>query len=73
MRYHEILPSTHPHIVQIVIDPAQFAEFRRLTEDVSEVRLLRHSDSTSDRWTLSIACASPKAARQLCRLLGVDQ
>jgi hypothetical protein len=66
MRYHEIIgPRSHPHIATIVINPADFQQFERLTEDRPEVRLLHCDDSEADCWALTLACASPEVVSLL--------
>lgn len=63
MRYREI--STHPHVIQITIDPVQFAEFERLTQDSRNVKLLLCEDREPDVWTLHVACASAGVAERM--------
>lgn len=64
MRRHEI---THPYVTEIRIDPAQFFDFKRLTQDAPEIRLISCDDSEPDLWTLRVACASEEVARRLQR------
>lgn len=56
---------THPHVIQITIDPVQFSEFERLTQDSKTVRLLRCHDSSPEVWTLHVACASAAVAERM--------
>jgi hypothetical protein len=66
MRYHEIIgPRSHPYIATISIDPADFRQFERLTEDRPEFRLLHCEDREPDCWTLSVGCASAEVASRL--------
>jgi hypothetical protein len=65
MRYREITgPTTHPYIVIITIDPCDFHNFERLTQDRDEVRLLRRDDH-ADKWLLHVGCASRETARRI--------
>jgi len=61
MPSHEI---THPYTAILTIDPAQFADFDRLTRQRHEICLLRRDDG-ADWWTLHVACASEDVVRRL--------
>ena len=61
MRYRPIAaPTTHPHIAEIGIDPADLRRLQRMAEDAREVRILDVDDSAADRWTVRVACASER-------------
>jgi hypothetical protein len=69
MRYHEIArrpaaPETHPYVVDIAIDPADFRKFERLMQDRPEVRLLCRVDGPRS-WTVHVACASAAVRKRL--------
>lgn len=55
---------THPYEITITIDPADFSEFERLTQDSETVRLIS-VDRDPDLWTLHVACASDEVAQRM--------
>ena len=62
MRYHDITPiqssTTHPHIAEIVMDPAKWSKFERAFEGRPEVNILRVDRQVPDAWIVYVACAS---------------
>jgi hypothetical protein len=59
MRLREITPpSSHPHVAEIRIDPADLHRLERLVEEDRTLRLLNVDDSEPDQWTVRIGCAS---------------
>jgi hypothetical protein len=68
MRYHDITPiqssTTHPHISEIVMDPAKWSKFDRAFEDRAEVSILRVDRQTPGAWIVHVGCAS-KEVRDL--------
>lgn len=61
MRSYEL---THPHNITITIDPVDFHDFQRLTQDSETVRLIS-VERDPDLWTLHVACASDEVARRM--------
>jgi hypothetical protein len=55
MRSHEI---SHPHVVELSIDPADCGRLERDVADARELRLLNIDDSAPDVWKVRIGCAS---------------
>lgn len=61
MRLDQItLPESHPHLVTIHIDPADWRRVERMIDDAPELRLLDLDGSHADRWTVRIGCASER-------------
>ena len=60
MRYDEInIPSTHPHLVTVRIDPAHLPRLRRYADNDDDVARIIHVDrNTADLWPVTVACAS---------------
>jgi hypothetical protein len=50
--------KSHPYVVAIVLDPAQWHYFERMFEDRPEVRIRKLDHRTADAWTVYVACAS---------------
>lgn len=66
MRYNEITPpTTHPYVVRIAVDPADFHRLENLIDDARELRMLGCDDSTPDIWIVQIGCASERVASHL--------
>lgn len=53
-------PTSHPHIVNIAIDPADRLRIERMIENSPELRLVDLDDRRADEWTISIGCASER-------------
>jgi hypothetical protein len=63
MRYSEIIvPATHPHVVTIHIDPADFDALRRRMDDHPELRLLDYDMTEPGLWPVRVGCASAETA-----------
>jgi ribulose bisphosphate carboxylase small subunit len=52
------VPSTHPHIAIIEIDPADHCSVTRLISKKPELRLVHCDDQQPNTWTLYVGCAS---------------
>lgn len=52
------LPTTHPYIATLTIDPADLSRFEQMAEDRPELRIRNTDCSEPDRWTVHVACAS---------------
>jgi hypothetical protein len=55
MRHYEL---THSHIATVTLDPARFADLRRLIENSREVLLLDVDDGLPDHWIIRVGCVS---------------
>lgn len=53
-------PPSHPHIAEIVIDPADWQKIERLIAEARELRLIALDDEQPDQWTVRIGCASQR-------------
>jgi len=60
-----IPPNTHPHVVTLHIDPVQYQQLERLSDERPEVRLLHCDSSEPDCWTVRTGCASAAIAERL--------
>lgn len=59
MRAREIIiPTTHPHVVTIDIDPGEWRRIERVIEERPELRLLHLDDGRANQWRVVIGCAS---------------
>jgi hypothetical protein len=74
MRYRDItlsggdrfrLPSSHPILAKITIDPANWPRFRELYSGNPATRILGHDDPESGALTVYIGCASLETRRRL--------
>jgi hypothetical protein len=71
MRLHQISPpSSHPHVAQITIDPADWNRIERVIDEARELRLLDLDDSQADAWTVRIGCASERVLKDVEDHLG---
>ena len=59
------IPSTHPYVAEITLDPADYYRFSCLTDDAPELRVLDVDKSQPDIWTVFVACASAETASRL--------
>lgn len=59
------IPAMHAHVIDIELDPADFARFSCLTNDAPEVRVIDVDQSQPDVWTVRIGCASDDVAHRL--------
>lgn len=64
-RRHGPIPATHPYVIEIELDPADYGRFCRLAEDAPELRILDTDQSLPDAWTVRVACASTETASRL--------
>jgi hypothetical protein len=67
MRYRDItadvsnrfqLPSSHPYLAKIVIDPVNWHDLQRLDADDLTIRILSHDTPCDGQMTVYVACAS---------------
>lgn len=65
MRYSDIeptiskrfrLPTSHPILTQIEIDPADWYRFERLAENTPEIRIITHDDPVNGWMTVYVGC-----------------
>lgn len=59
------LPTTHPYISEIRIDPAYWIRFANLAQGRPEVIILNCCTTMPDHWTISVACASAEVMKRL--------
>lgn len=52
------LPTTHPYLATLTIDPADWHRFEQMAEDRPEMKIRNTDKSGPDRWTVHVACAS---------------
>jgi hypothetical protein len=73
MRYREItadpsnrfqLPSSHPVLAQVDIEPADWHDFHRLDADNPATHIVGH-DILDGRMTVFVACASDEVRQRL--------
>jgi hypothetical protein len=74
MRYADIadtganrfrLPSSHPILAQITIDPADWPRLQQLYSDNPATRILSHDDPENGVLTVHIGCDSLETRRRL--------
>jgi hypothetical protein len=53
-----ILPSSHPILLKLAIDPVDWQRFNRLLEDDPGTRIMGHDEPSGGLMTVQIACAS---------------
>lgn len=53
-------PASHPYLVTLSIDPADWRRVERMIDDRPELRLLDLDDRHAERWTVTIGCASDR-------------
>jgi hypothetical protein len=66
MKYIEIethgkmlkLPASHPHFLELRIDPVDWFHLTQLAEDNPGVRIVGHDDPDGGLMTVRVACAS---------------
>lgn len=66
MRQIEITaPSTHPHVVELRLDPVMFDQLRRFERDTDAFRILSHNRGRPNTWSVWIGCASEAVAERM--------
>ena len=71
MKYRDIatgrfqLPSTHPNLATLSIDPADWYRLQELNADNPATRLLGYDEPHDERLTVYVACASREVRRRL--------
>ena len=73
MKYIEIesngksfrLPSSHPHFLELKIDPADWYRFNQLAEDNPAFRIVGHDFPDGGMMTVRVACGSEAVVEQL--------
>jgi hypothetical protein len=58
------LPTSHPNLAAITIDPADWYDFQRLDADNPATHIVGH-DILDGRMTVFVACASHEVRRRL--------
>lgn len=55
-----LAPATHPHLVDLHLDPVDVPRLRRMIDDDEDgaARVLRVDRSAPDVWIVTVACAS---------------
>jgi hypothetical protein len=59
------LPTSHPILAEIGIDPADWHDFQRLFADDPVIHILGHETPRNQRMIVHLACASVKVQRRL--------
>lgn len=52
------LPTTHPHLATLTINPADWHRFEQMAEERPEIKIRKLDQSEPDRWAVYVACAS---------------
>ena len=52
------LPKSHPILLELHIDPVDWHQLNRLTEDDPGIRIMGHDEPANGLMTVRIACAS---------------
>jgi hypothetical protein len=71
MRYRDLardrfrLPPSHPILLRLHLDPAQWYDFERLQSDNPAVRILGHDEPAAGRMIVHLACASRETRDRL--------
>lgn len=74
MRYRDIqptashrfrLPTSHPILAEIDIDPADWCNFQRLNEDNPATHIVGHDTPTGGTMTVFVACSSDEVQKRL--------
>jgi hypothetical protein len=73
MKYIEIeahgksyrLPASHPHLLELQIDPAEWFRFNQLADDNPGVRIVGHDVPDGGLMTVRVACASEAVVERL--------
>jgi hypothetical protein len=74
MRYREIeptssnrfrLPSSHPILAEVHIDPVDWYRFETLNDDTPATRIVGHDDANDGLMTVYVACASDEVKERL--------
>jgi hypothetical protein len=74
MRYRDIqptvshrflLPTSHPVLAEINIDPADWYDFQRLDADNPATHIVGHDTPSDGMMTVFIACASDEVRQRL--------
>jgi hypothetical protein len=71
MRYSDLaddrfqLPSSHPHLATLSIDPADWFRFERMADENLTIRIVGHDAPQDERLTVYVACSSKEVRRRL--------
>jgi len=71
MRYRDLardgfrLPSSHPVLAQLDIEPADWFKFERMIDENPATRLLGHDEPLDGMLTTYVACASKETRQRL--------
>jgi hypothetical protein len=74
MRYREVtsavgnrfrLPSSHPILAEISIDPVDWCDLQRLDADNAATQIVGQDASNNGRMIVFVACASDEVRRRL--------
>ncbi len=61
------LPTSHPHLLELRIDPVDWYRFSQLSDDNPAVRILHHDDPDGGLMTIRVACASEAVVDRLAK------
>ena len=59
------LPSSHPYLAEIVIDPVNWRDLQRLDADDLTIHIVGHDAPQDGQMTVYVACASPAVRDRL--------
>jgi hypothetical protein len=59
------LPTSHPYLAEIAIDPMDWFRFEQMVGDTPATRIVGHDDPCDGWLTAYVACASEKTRRRL--------
>jgi hypothetical protein len=71
MRYHDItcdrfrLPPSHPILLHLRIDPADWFKFEQMADDNPATRIVGRDEPRDERMIVHVACASEETRRRL--------
>ena len=56
-------PASHPHVLEVLIDPVDLRRIQHIVDEDRTLRLLDVADAEPDQWVVRLGCAS-KQVRQ---------
>ena len=65
MRMRQIIaPTSHPHVLELTIDPVDLRRIQHIVDEDRALRLLDVADGEPDRWVVRLGCASKQVREQ---------
>jgi len=59
------LPASHPHLLELQIDPVDWYRLNDMADDNPGVRIIGHDDPDGGLMTIRVACASEAVVDRL--------